>query len=167
MAGVSRTAGLILLVTTFSCVSSARRQVFRDFGPADDGAYRLDIRSYSRRLSVGDELLARYVLTNTSDKWVRGCVSVDREWTFGGTKSGTMQRTRTHRICDPERQFFLGQWESHSWLDAVEVPDVGQGETQVVAKIEIVLVDSRGRIEPGYQWVVEQSITIDIGHHDR
>ena len=168
MLELGRIACCLVVVATCSCVSSARRQAYSDFGPAAEGAYSLDIRSYPRELSVGDELLARYVLMNTSDQWVRGCVSVDREWVFNGTKdSGTIQRTRTHHTCDPDRQFFLGQGESHSWLDAIDVPDVGPGEAEVIARIEIVLVDSRGRVDLSYRWEVEQSITIDIGGRDR
>jgi hypothetical protein len=107
--------------------------------------------------------LARYVLTNVSNDSVRGCVSVQRRWTFTGTdKTSVVERSGTHQFCRPDQEFFLGADETFAWLDAVTVPDVGEGEIEVAVEIDIVLSDTRGKAPWKLLSTVHRSFTIHV-----
>lgn len=156
------TAVVLLAVGTLSCASS-NHNLPDPFRPVASGDCKLEVRSHPYVLAAGAELLARYVLTNVSAHGVRGCVSVDRQWTFAGAEQTlVVEQTATHQLCLQEGELLLAAGEEFTWLDAVTVPDVGAGDVQVAVEIDLVPLNENGQPSSDNSATVRHSFSIRL-----
>jgi len=127
--------GLFLVATT-ACRSRLDNSAFsRPVYAAQP--WQLSIRVSPEEMPVGRKVILEFTLTNVSDAVAPGCVG---SWSYyfrgSGPALGQVSGT-VDGCCMPNGEFLLPPQHHLVWSDEVEVPQVGEGNAEIVAQLVI------------------------------